>query len=63
MSPTPQPLGMTRDEIIAEVEHLWGTDHPVNIARRLGYSRPEPLIRTLYRADRPDLAVKFGRRD
>lgn len=27
---------MSRDELLAEVEFLLGTDHPENIARRLG---------------------------
>lgn len=42
--------------VIAELEHLVGTDVPASIARRLGYSGVEPLRRSLMRWGRHDLA-------
>lgn len=46
-------------EVIAEVEHLLGTDHPANIAHRLGYASVAGLVRILDRNGRRDLAGHF----
>lgn len=57
----PPPRGpLTRDELVAEVEHLLGTDHPGKIAARLGY-QPLSLARRLTRCGRRDLARRFDR--
>jgi hypothetical protein len=50
------------NELIAEVEFIIGTDHPENIAQRLGY-KPASLSRRLSRAGRADLAAPFTRVD
>lgn len=39
----------TRAELLTEVRHLIGTDRPVSIARRLGYTDLEGLYRALSR--------------
>ena len=52
---------LRRDYIVGEVEHILGSDAPDNIARRLGYSRPQHLARMLERAGRDDLASHFRR--
>lgn len=45
-------------ELAAEVEWLTGTDHPANIANRLGFD-PATLAKRLRRAGRPDLAIHY----
>jgi hypothetical protein len=47
-------------KLIDEIEFILGTDHPANIARRLGY-KPTTLSQRLLRAGRPDLANHFWR--
>jgi predicted regulator of amino acid metabolism with ACT domain len=47
------------DELIAEVEHLWGTDTLPNIATRLGYKTTKGLGERLRKAGRNDLAAPF----
>ena len=55
----PKPLTMA--ELIEELGHVWGTDKPVNIARRLGYENPHSLTRRLYRYGHHDLAAMLDR--
>jgi hypothetical protein len=50
-----------RDETLEDVEWIIGTDAPDRIARRLGYERPESLIRSLARWGRHDLASRLER--
>jgi hypothetical protein len=50
-------------ELLVELEHLIGTDHPHRIAYRLDYRSPDNLARRLYRAGRADLAQRFQRAD
>jgi hypothetical protein len=48
------------NQLIAELDFIIGTDHPENIARRLGY-KPTTLSRRLIRSGRADLARHFER--
>ena len=50
---------LTRDEAIAEVDHLLGTDDGESIARRLGYASFDSLEKKLDRAGRKDLIRKL----
>lgn len=45
-------------ELLEDLEWIIGTDHPDNIARRLGYSNAENLERVLHKWRRPDLAAR-----
>jgi hypothetical protein len=36
-------------ELVAELNHIWGTDKPEIICERLGYDKPESLVRRLTR--------------
>ena len=44
---------------LEDLEWIIDTDHPERVAARLGYARPEYLIRCLYRWGRMDLAVRL----
>jgi hypothetical protein len=50
-----------RQERIRDIEWIIDTDHPERIAQRLGYERPESLVRTLQRWGRHDLANRLER--
>lgn len=54
----PRPPRWRRDELLAELQLLLGTDEPASIARRLGI-RPRSLVRRLDRYGRHDLARHF----
>lgn len=43
------------DQVVAELEHLAGTDNPVNIAHRLGFANVDALRQVIVRAGRRDL--------
>jgi hypothetical protein len=47
------------DHLAAEIEHLWGTDSAVNIARRLHYGTAASLVRRLYNNGYRRLASKL----
>lgn len=49
----------SRDELVAEVEHLLGTDSGDGIAARLNLGTRSHLARRLQRAGRPDLAQRI----
>lgn len=51
----PRVAGRKTLTVVADVEHLAGSDSRENIAKRLGYSRPDSLYRLLRRANRSDL--------
>lgn len=51
--------GSPNQELATEVEWLTGTDHPTNIAQRLGFKDPATLAKRLQRAGRPDLATHY----
>ena len=50
-----------RDQVIEDVEWLAGTDHPDNIARRLGYRNGDSLTRQLWNWGQRDLAARLTR--
>ena len=50
-----------RDQVIEDCEWLAGTDHPDNIARRLGYSSEHSLTAQLQHWGRHDLAARITR--
>jgi hypothetical protein len=43
-------------DLIEEYEQLRNTDHPRNLAKRMGYPQPASLARRFYRYGRLDLA-------
>ena len=47
-----------RQAVIEDVEWVAGTDHPDNIARRLGYSNGDSLSKQLRNWGRHDLATR-----
>ena len=47
-----------RDLVLEEVQWLAGTDHPDNLARRLGYSNGDSLSKQLRNWGRHDLAAR-----
>lgn len=51
----PRVAGRKTVAIVADVEHLVGSDSRENIAKRLGYNKPDSLYRLLHRANRLDL--------
>ena len=50
-----------RDQVIEDCEWLAGTDHPDNIARRLGYRNGDSLTRQLWNWGQRDLAARLTR--
>ena len=50
-----------RDQVIEDCEWLAGTDHPDNIARRLGYRDSDSLTKQLWNWGQRDLAVRLTR--
>ena len=48
-----------RDQVIEDCEWLAGTDHPDNIARRLGYSNGDSLTKQLWNWGQRDLAARL----
>ena len=50
-----------RDQVIEDCEWLAGTDHPDNIARRLGYCNGDSLTRQLRDWGQRDLAARLTR--
>ena len=50
-----------RDQVIEDCEWLAGTDHPDNIARRLGYSSEHSLTAQLQRWGQCDLVARLTR--
>ena len=50
-----------RDLVLEEVRWLAGTDHPDNIARRLGYSSGDSLSKQLRNWGQRDLAARLTR--
>lgn len=48
-----------RAVVIEDVEWIVGTDHPENIARRLGYTNAENLATLLRRWGREDLSARL----
>ena len=50
-----------RDQVIEDVEWLAGTDHPDNLARRLGYKSGVSLVTQLQHWRRYDLAARLTR--
>ena len=50
-----------RDQVIEDCEWLAGTDHPDNIARRLGYSDGNSLRKQLWNWGQRDLAARLTR--
>jgi AraC-like DNA-binding protein len=60
-SPTLTDDPKDRAEVIAQLEWIIDSDHPTRIAKRLGYERPESLIRSLARWGRHDLASRLER--
>lgn len=61
--PPPQFDGSNphREYICQEIEFLAGTDHPENIAQRLGYSQYDNLRLVLRRWQRSDLVQRLER--
>ena len=50
-----------RDQVIEDCEWLAGTDHPDNIARRLGYRSGDSLTKQLWNWGQRDLAARLTR--
>ena len=50
-----------RDQVIEDCEWLAGTDHPDNIARRLGYRNGDSLTKQLWNWGQRDLAARLTR--
>ena len=50
-----------RDLVLEEIRWLAGTDHPDNIARRLGYSSEHSLTAQLQHWGRHDLVARLTR--
>ena len=50
-----------RDQVIEDVEWVAGTDHPDNIARRLGYRNGDSLTKQLWNWGQRDLAARLTR--
>ena len=50
-----------RQAVIEDVEWVAGTDHPDNIARRLGYSGGDSLSKQLRNWGQRDLAARLTR--
>ena len=50
-----------RQAVIEDVEWVAGTDHPDNIARRLGYSDSNSLSKQLRNWSQRDLAARLTR--
>ena len=50
-----------RDQVIEDVEWVAGTDHPDNIARRLGYCDGDSLNKQLRNWGQRDLAARLTR--
>ena len=50
-----------RDQVIEDVEWVAGTDHPDNLARRLGYKSGVSLVTQLQHWRRYDLAERVTR--
>ena len=50
-----------RDLVLEEVRWLAGTDHPDNIARRLGYRNGDSLTKQLWNWSQRDLAARLTR--
>ena len=50
-----------RDQAIEDVEWVAGTDHPDNLARRLGYKSGVSLVTQLQHWRRYDLAARLTR--
>ena len=50
-----------RDLVLEEVRWLAGTDHPDNIARRLGYCDSDSLRKQLWNWSQRDLAARLTR--
>ena len=50
-----------RDLVLEEVQWLAGTDHPDNIARRLGYRNGDSLTKQLWNWGQRDLAARLTR--
>ena len=48
-----------RDLVLEEVRWLAGTDHPDNIARRLGYRNGDSLTKQLWNWGQRDLAARL----
>ena len=48
-----------RDLVLEDVEWLAGTDHPDNIARRLGYRNGDSLTKQLWNWGQRDLAARL----
>ena len=48
-----------RDQVIEDYEWLAGTDHPDNIARRLGYRNGDSLTKQLWNWGQRDLAARL----
>ena len=48
-----------RDLVLEEVWWLAGTDHPDNIARRLGYRNGDSLTKQLWNWGQRDLAARL----
>ena len=48
-----------RDLVLEEVRWLAGTDHPDNIARRLGYRNGDSLTKQLWNWSQRDLAARL----
>ena len=44
-----QQMKRTKAHTLREIELLWPYDNPANIARRLGYSSVDNMLRTLVR--------------
>ena len=49
------------DQVIEDCEWLAGTDHPDNIARRLGYRNGDSLTRQLWNWGQRDLVARLTR--
>ena len=50
-----------RDQVIEDCEWVAGTDHPDNIARRLGYRNGNSLTKQLWNWGQRDLAARLTR--
>ena len=50
-----------RDQVIEDCEWVAGTDHPDNIARRLGYCDGDSLSKQLRNWGQRDLAARLTR--
>ena len=50
-----------RDLVLEDVEWLAGTDHPDNIARRLGYRNGDSLTKQLWNWGQRDLVARLTR--